>query len=312
VKSWTRPLVVAAGGIAGSVAAAVAVGSRLWDRSIARAVEQLAFHAAASPSAFFSREHLQGLPEPVARYFEFALTPGQPLIKTARVEHRGEMRLGGFGAPWRPFTSVQHVSTHPPGFVWDATFSMAPFVSIRVRDSYLDGVGAMQGKLAGLIPVVDQSGRPELAAAALHRYLAEAVWFPTALLPGDGLTWEAIDSTRARAVLTDHGITVSLEFLFAPNGSIERASTPARYRERNGAYVPTPWACNYRSYEAVDGMRVPMGGEVAWILPEGRLSVWRGRIRRIDYAFGPGKLQEYDRPAGGLRAGDHRRGFEPE
>jgi hypothetical protein len=60
-----------------------------------------------------------------------------------------------------------------------------------VRDTYLDAVGAMQGKLAGLIPVVDQSGRPELAAGALHRYLAEAAWFPTALLPSDRLAWRA-------------------------------------------------------------------------------------------------------------------------
>ena len=144
----------------------------------------------------------------------------------------------------------------------------------------------MQGKLAGLIPVVDQSGLPELSAGALQRYLAEAAWFPTALLPGDGLSWDAIDSTRGRAVLTDHETTVSLEFQFAPNGAIERTYTPARYREVAGAYVPTPWAGAHRSYAQVHGMQVPMEGEVEWILPEGRLPVWRGRIQRIEYELG--------------------------
>lgn len=283
---WRNTVLAAAGGIVGIAAAAGAAGTVLWKRATAGAVGRLLPGGPASPAGVFSREQVEGLPDPVVRYFEFVLTPGQPLIQSARVEHRGEMRIGGFDAPWRPFTSVQHVSTYPPGFVWDATFRMAPFVSLHVRDSYLDGVGSMQGRLAGLIPVVDQSGGPELAAGALQRYLAEATWFPTALLPGHGLTWEAIDSTRARAVLTDHGTTVSLEFQFAPNGAIERTYTPARYREMAGAYVPTPWAGACRSYAPVGGMKVPVEAEVEWILPEGRLSVWRGRIQSIHYEFG--------------------------
>jgi hypothetical protein len=226
---------------------------------------------------------LAGLPDPVARYFEFALELGQPLIRSARIEHQGEMRIGGLEAPWRPFTSAQHVSTDPPGFVWDATVRMAPFLSVRVRDVYLDGAGSMQARLAGLIPVVDQSGSPEMAAGSLQRYLAEAPWFPTALLPRPGLTWEPIDRTRARAILTDGETTVSLEFHFAVNGAIERTFTPARYREVEGAYVPTPWAGAYREYARVEGLRVPREGEVEWVLPEGRLSVWRGRVQRTEY-----------------------------
>jgi hypothetical protein len=164
---------------------------------------------------------------------------------------------------------------------------MATFVAIGVRDPYLTGVGSMQGRLAGVIPVVDQSGGPELAAGALQRYLAEAPWFPTALLPGDGPGWEAIDSTRARAVLTDQGITVSLEFQFAPSGEIERTYTPARHREVKGSYVPTPWAGVYRSYAAMGRMKAPMESEVEWILPEGRLPYWRGRIARAEYRHYP-------------------------
>jgi len=32
-----------------------------------------------------------------------------------------------------------------------------------------------------------------------------------------------------------------------------------------------------------DGMRVPMQGEVAWLLPEGPAPYWRGRITDIIY-----------------------------
>jgi uncharacterized protein DUF6920 len=64
---------------------------------------------------------------------------------------------------------------------------MAPSLPVRVRDSYIDGTGAMEGKIASLITVVNQSGRPELAAGELHRYLSEAVWLPTVLLPGQSI-----------------------------------------------------------------------------------------------------------------------------
>lgn len=34
---------------------------------------------------------------------------------------------------------------------------------------------------------------------------------------------------------------------------------------------------------AIAGVKVPREGEVAWILPEGRLTYWRGRIVRAEY-----------------------------
>lgn len=32
-------------------------------------------------------------------------------------------------------------------------------------------------------------------------------------------------------------------------------------------------------------MRVPMEAEVAWLLPEGPLPYWRGRITKLSYEF---------------------------
>lgn len=286
MRDWPKAVLAAGGGIVAAAGAAVTVGGLLWKRRTASTVQRLLSAASASHAGAFSRAQLEGLPEPVARYFEFALTPGQPLIQSARLEHNGEMRIGGFDSPWLPFSSAQHISADPPGFVWDASVRMTPFLTVRVRECYLGGVASMHARLAALIPVVDQRGDPRLAAGALHRYLAEAPWFPTALLPGHALTWEAIDSTKACATLTDGETTVSLEFQFAENGAIERTYTPARYREVSGAYVPTPWAAAYRSYAPTDGMKVPMEGEVEWILPEGRLPVWRGRLRRSEYKLG--------------------------
>jgi hypothetical protein len=50
------------------------------------------------------------------------------------------------------------------------------------------------------------------------RYLAEAVWLPTALLPVNGVRWSPIDENRALATLQgDDDVSVSLEFRFENN-----------------------------------------------------------------------------------------------
>jgi len=269
-----------AGGVAALSAAAVAAGTLRWKRETARAVARLAGAAPDEGAAVFTRDDLAGLPAPVARYFEFALAPGQPMIRRARVEHAGDfaMRPGA----WVPFTSVQHVAVRPPGFVWDASIHMTPGPATRVRDGYLEGEGSTYGAVAGVVPVVRQRGSPELAAGALMRYLAEAPWFPTALLPREGVTWTPVDDGTARATLIDRGTTVSVDFRFGARGEIVALSA-LRYRDVDGRGVLTPWAAEWSRYERVGGMMVPTEGEVAWLLPEGRHAYWRARVVRAEY-----------------------------
>ncbi|MBI2188996.1 MAG: hypothetical protein HYU37_18000 [Acidobacteria bacterium] len=175
----------------------------------------------------------------------------------------------------------------PPGFVWDARIRQAPLLSVRVRDGYLEGTGMMQARLANLIPVVDERGSAHLSAAALQRYLAEAPWLPTALLPGSGVRWDPIDPTRARATLTDRGHAVAVEFEFGSRGEIVRTFAPDRYRDVNGTGVPTPWVGRHMEYAEVYGMRIPMQSEVAWMLPDGPFAYWRGHIQQIEFDFAP-------------------------
>ncbi len=118
--------------------------------------------------------------------------------------------------------------------------SLAPFVSIRVRDSYVDGESATEATIAGLISVGAIRGTPEAASASLVRYLAEAPWLPTARLPSDALTWTPIDEHHARVTLTDASTTVSIDVEFGETGTIESIAT-MRYRDAKGVLTLTPW-----------------------------------------------------------------------
>jgi hypothetical protein len=283
---WTRIAAMVIGGVVGGVVASFAVGAMRWEKDTERVARRLyggADGAVIEPETF-SPEQVDGLPAPVARYFRFALTPGQRLYRTARIEQRGQFRMGGIGSRWSPFTAVQHVSTTPPGFVWDAAIRIAPLVTVRVRDGYIDGHGVMQGKLASVLTVVNQSGQPELDAGALYRYLAEGVWFPPVLLPSRGVSWEAMDDSTARATLTQAGTSVSLEFRFGESGEVVSVYAPQRHREVKGKYELAPWEGRFTRYVRRSGMMIPSEGEVEWILPQGRLSYFRGEI--VGAAYG--------------------------
>lgn len=255
-----------------------------WTRVTARDVsclDRLARAVNADRAEVFSLDHLAGLPSPVVRYFELALTPGVHRVRRATIRHAGEFRTHP-SKPFSRFTSVQHVSTDPPGFVWNARIYMMPLVPTFVRDSYLDGEGSMLAAIGGLVPVVRQHGTPAMARGALVRYLAEAVWYPTALLPGPGLTWTAIDDVSARVTLVDGATTVSLDVTFGGDGLVDRVST-IRDRDVDGVGIPTRWTVTNSRYERVAGVRIPTHGEVTWDLPEGPFTYWRGHFVDAHY-----------------------------
>ncbi|MGZ8376130.1 MAG: DUF6920 family protein [Gemmatirosa sp.] len=271
-------------------AAALVAAGRRWDDETTRAVARL--HDASSdasddgvPADVYAPARLDAAPAPVRRYLAFALTPGQRPVRRARVEHAGA--FAAEPGQWRPFRSVQHFTADPPGFVWDARLSMAPspfdaLATVRVRDGYLAGVGSMRAAVAALVLVAAQEGTREIASSALWRYLAEAVWFPTALLPSDRLTWTAVDDRTARATLRDRGAVAVADFHFGHDGEVVRV-TGVRYRAVGDAQVATPTEGRHRAYARIGGMMVPTEGEVAWLLPEGPHAYWRGRLRHAVY-----------------------------
>lgn len=284
MKHWLKVVGAGTGGIVLGAAAAVAIGRRGWNRAIEKAIESLEREVYPTHD-LLTANTFANLPAPVSRYFRFALPDTPHSIREARLTQEGEFNLAGLEARWKPMTAQQVFTTEPPGFVWDARVRMAPGVAVHVRDSYVAGIGTMQAKIAGLVRVVDQSGTPELASGALQRYLAEAAWFPMALLPEQSVVWEPIDDTRAKAILTDGATSVSLDFTFGEQGEITQIYTPARYRDAKGIGVPTPWLGTFRDYKRINGMMIPTWTEVSWILPEGKLTYYRARISGLVYEY---------------------------
>lgn len=287
-QSWIGRGAAVAGVAAAGGALALMAGRRHWDRATGALVRELGERAAVRPDRV-RLAALDTLPPPAGRYLRLVLTEGQPMIATAVVRQRGTFRARDGGDPatgWAPFTAVQRFSAGPPGFVWDARIRMAPLVTMRARDGYVGGGASMRGAVGGVVPVVTAADGPELRAGALQRWLAETVWLPTALVPGAGVSWSAVDERHALATVRDGPTSVSLEFEFGPDGLIVAGRTPARLRAgKAGRFEPAPWGGRYGAYARHGGMLVPTEAEVFWVLRGREEPYYRGRNEAIEYTF---------------------------
>lgn len=264
--------------------AAAACGSWRWNASTRALIARLQAARLPPPTTRYSIRELEGLPAPVQRFFRAVLQDGQPIVTAVSVEHAGSMNMSETAQRWKPFTSKQRVITQRPGFDWDARVMMLPGVPVHVHDAYVAGSGLLHGALFGLITVVRMEDSPELAKGELLRFFAECAWYPTALLPSQGVRWEAVDDSSARATLTDGALAVTLTFRFHGDGLIDTVRAESRGR---GAGAAAPWQGRFWNYQTRAGMRVPIEGEVAWMLPEGAWPYWRGTNTAMAYEFAP-------------------------
>jgi hypothetical protein len=273
--------------VLGAAVAAVAWGEHRWRSESERLSGELLAPSQPVPAKVDLARELEHLPPVVTRYFRATLTDGQSMIARAHVRWRGEFNMGKPGRDnWKAFTAEQDFNPAAPGFVWNARIRFAPGVPVRVRDGFVAHQGTMRGAVLGLIPVADAEPSPDLASGALQRYLGEAAWLPTALLPSQGVRWEPIDDGRARASITAGATMVSLEFRFDDDARVASIFTPNRMMDAGeGHAVPRPWEARILSYVQQDGMTIPARATAAWHLPEGDFEYWRGTAEGVSYQW---------------------------
>ena len=278
--TWSEFLPGAVAVISTALGVAVWVGTRRQQRGAARQVRRL-IHSAEAPSRARPGGEEAEVPAPVLRYLRWAM-PRKEHIRCVRLRQVGRLRTDARSDRWMRF-EAEHLAVPPAtGFVWNAKVTVAPLLYVRVRDALIAGQGSGEVSLLSTLTLSADAGTPEMNAGSLHRYLAEAVWYPTALLPGANLQWSPVDANTALAKLTEHGISVSLEFRFAETGEVTGIYTPARWGRFHGSYLQVPWEGHFRDYQERNGMFVPMEGEVGWYLDGEWAAVWVGQVIGFD------------------------------
>jgi len=263
----------------------VAIGAWRWKEATRVLGARLNAAEITGGAQLYDAREIVDLPAPVRRYFEQVLTDGQPMIRSADLGIDGMFNMSLYEPQWKPFASTQHVVANRPGFVWNARIMLFPGVPGRVHDAYVAGEGLLRPSILGLVPLGTAEGVGEIARGELMRWLAESVWYPTVLLPGQGVTWQPVDNTSAQATLTEGPIALTMLFRFGEDGLVSGIRVEARGALVGGKTVMMPWEGQFRDYRPQDGMMVPIRGEVAWITPQGARPYFRGTVTRVDYRF---------------------------
>jgi hypothetical protein len=259
--------------------AAVLIGSQRFGALVTREVNQLYAEPGPGVGPVEIAARWDTLPEPVRRHLRYAIPAGTPAIRTVRLFHAGTFRTKA-DAAWSPIEGEEYFTVGKPGFVWAARMEASPALWIAVRDRAIDGRGSMLVKVYSTFTVADASGA-RIDEASRMRWLAETVWFPSALA-GKGIGWEAIDAHSARATLLDGGSPVSLVFEFDDEGKISGMHGERYFDSGDGKGVLEPWLGRVGDYRELGGIRIPASVEVAWGLPAGEFTYARFHVTAVE------------------------------
>lgn len=180
---------------------------------------------------------LDGLPEPARRFFLHAIREGTPLARSVLLRQTARMKP----APERAYVDLTCSQRLTPGqgFVWWARAKMGP-LPMTVTDHYFRDDGSVTVTVLGLVRVGNDTG-PDVARSARGRLAAEALWCPSALLPGEGVRWEAVDERGARVIQRIDGEEVSVTIAVDAEGRVEETTMDRYGNVDRPDWGPTPY-----------------------------------------------------------------------
>lgn len=220
----------------------------------------------------FTAASVEGLPQPVQQYLTHVLPEGQPYINSVRLKHDGYFKTG-VGKSWTSITGEQYFTTATPGFVWIGKTSL-----FTAKDIYVKNQGQLVVKLLSLFKVVDEKGA-HIDQGELLRWLGESVWFPTNFIPGNNISWQAINDSAARVTCHHNEMQVSMDIYFNENHEISRLETE-RYMEKDRK---EKWFGEVSEYREIEGIKVPTRIKAGWDLKEGVHNYVDFKIQQLEF-----------------------------
>ena len=285
-------------------------------------------------NAVHPQQSYHELPACVQRYFRavFSNLPNDndnsASIRSLKMNQTGKFSLND---KWYPFEARQTSTTHTPGFFWNMDLSMIPsppswmflgssvsnILKVRVYDAYVPGKGGvLQASLGGFITLAHLEGQWEADVGEMLRWLAEALLYPTVLLPQENvITWKAVDgedhhaiaslslaqltSPSARMPGDKNDTTVEMLATFDPDTHWVTTLECQRPRGKpDGTFEAGAWrgyVSDYRQISMKHGrIWVPSHMECGWVV-DGELELYfKGDNFDLQYTTGESRLESSD------------------
>ncbi|NJO57607.1 MAG: hypothetical protein HC836_04235 [Richelia sp. RM2_1_2] len=209
----------------------------------------------------FTTKMVAELPQPVQCYFLHAIQPGTPLANSVKLKMNGSFRLSP-DKPWLPMQAEQIISALK-GFVWNAKIGSGLMKFIG-SDYCFNNFGRMRFSIWGIIPVVNAQNQ-DITRSAIGRFVGESFWLPSALLPQNGVIWQAIDANTIEANMKVDGESVILTFVIDSNGKLLTMSLP-RWGDKteDGSHTYIPFGGEVLEEITFQGFTIPSQINAGW------------------------------------------------
>jgi hypothetical protein len=235
-------------------------------------VAQLFANAQKTENKTYSTELLEGLPEPVQRYFQLVLQEDQPYIRFVRLKHSGLFKTK-LENDFVTITGEQYFSTQKPQFIWKGTTAL-----FTARDFFIGDQGGLIASILDIFPVVNAKGS-HYDEGELQRWLAESVWFPTNFLPSEWVSWSAIDYNSAQLSFRYNKVAFHFAVTFNALGEIIQMETQ-RYMTVD---KKEKWVCEMSNYQLRNNVKVPISAQVSWNLEAGNFCYAQFEVQQLEY-----------------------------
>jgi hypothetical protein len=213
------------------------------------------------------------LPEPVQRYLKYAGVLNKPKLKNMRIAFEGQMREKG--KDFFPFSCVQYNFFDEPTRLFFMKAKMKGF-TVPGYHKYSNAIAMMDIRVFGFFPVVKKSGKDMDQAETVTLFNDMCLMAPATLID-KRITWQAIDSNSAKAIFTNHTITISAILYFNKQGQL--IDFISNDRDVNHYTFSTPVS----NYKNINGINMMTYGETIWHYPDGEFVYGKFTLKSIEH-----------------------------
>ena len=193
------------------------------------------------------------LPSPVALFYRAVYGDRIPVIESAVISGRAQMRVFGFTFPARfRFT---HVAGQAYRHYIEAIIFGLPIM--KVNEYYLDGKGRME------LPVGVIENEPKIDHAANLGLWAESVWLPSIFVTDPRVRWKSAGNNSALLIVPFDAAEETFVARFDPQSRLLRFVEAMRYRDAADE-AKTLWINEAREWRDINGNTTLTVGAVTW------------------------------------------------
>ncbi|PKL88094.1 MAG: hypothetical protein CVV23_11925 [Ignavibacteriae bacterium HGW-Ignavibacteriae-2] len=207
------------------------------------------------PNKNFDKSLLKNIPINLQSYIESSIIDGSEIPNVVIKKITGKLKTDE-NSKWFSFKLNEFSVSNSPDYLSDAKINMNKLFWTRAIESLTNGSGNILIKLLSSVTVSDASGK-QINQSLLTNYLADAVFYPSALMPSENLSWSFIDSSCAKATLSFGELKVSSKFYFNQYNEVVKVTSEDKFKTSKLGYQLVPHTVLYSNYKWFGNYKVP-------------------------------------------------------